>query len=115
MKKIKDLIKIWQTKSAPRLTREYYSIRLTVQDAARIEALAKLYSNVTREEIITDLISSGLDEIEASLPYIQGDRVIAVDEFGDPIYEDIGPSSTFHKTSRNIAADMKTDAQLSDS
>lgn len=115
MKKIKDLIRDWQTKPVPRFTQEYYSIRLSVQDAARIEALAELYPNVTREEIITDLITSGLDEVEASLPYIPGGRVIAVDEFGDPIYEDVGPSSSFHKITRNIAANMKTDTQFSDS
>jgi hypothetical protein len=44
-------------------------------------------------DIITDLISAGLDELESKMPYVEGDRVIEEDEFGDPIYEDAGPSA----------------------
>ncbi len=71
-----------------------------VEAIDRLEALNELYPNVSSVEIITDLISSALDEMETSLPYIKGQRVIAEDDQGDPIYEDIGSSSTFQNSSR---------------
>ncbi len=100
MEKFRELIHKWESRSRNCLTKREYAVRLPIHDAARLEALNELYPNVSREEIITDLISSGLDEMESALPYIKGKRVIAEDDHGDPIYEDIGPSSTFHTSSK---------------
>lgn len=43
---------------------------------------------------------SRLEELEASLPYVKGSKVVAVDEQGDPLYEDIGPTPRFLALSR---------------
>jgi len=88
--KVHDLVTMWEKTAQGELTRELFSIRLPVEDAARIAALAELFPRRSSEEIITDLLTTALHEIESSLPYIAGSRVVATDEQGDPIYEDIG-------------------------
>lgn len=93
------------------MTKQAYAIRLSLADAARIEALAEMYPNMGVEEIITDLIGSALDELETSMPYVQGTRVIAKDEFGDPIYEDIGPSARFHAAAKRHREALQTEPE----
>ncbi|HYW03879.1 MAG TPA: type 1 pili tip component [Gammaproteobacteria bacterium] len=97
---IKELVQEWEGKAAEKLTAREYSVRLPVHDAARIAALAEMYPLRTESQIITDLISSALDELESALPYVEGTRVVAEDEEGDPVYEDIGPSRRLYELTR---------------
>jgi len=90
-----ELIESWEREAAGELAEEYYSIRLAVTDAAKIEALAELYPGRSREQLIAGLLSVALDKVVASFPYVQGDRVITRDEEGDPIYEDVGHTPVF--------------------
>ena len=91
----KNLLETWSGSRAPELTEERYSIRLTADDAARLHALAELFPGTGAETIVTDLLNAALDEIEAAMPYEPGDKVIREDEFGDPIYEDVGLTPRF--------------------
>ncbi len=95
-----DLLDTWAARETPRKTREAYSIQLDTDDAAKIEALAELFPGVTTEQLISDLLASALDELEAAMPYVPGERVIQVDDHGDPIYEDTGLTPKFRKLVR---------------
>jgi len=86
----RSLLDAWAGEPAPVRTREAYSIRLTSEDAARIKALAELFPGVDEERIITDLLGAALEQTVAAIPYEAGDKVIREDEYGDPIYEDVG-------------------------
>jgi hypothetical protein len=57
--------------------------------------LAELFPRRNIEELITDLLSAALDEMESVMPYRQGTKVVATDEQGDPLYEDIGPTPRY--------------------
>lgn len=46
-------------------------------------------------ELLGELVSAALEELAASLPYVKGSKVIATDEQGFPVYEDIGPTPRF--------------------
>jgi len=46
------------------------------------------------------LLSTALDELEEALPYVPGTKIVAEDEFGDPIYEDVGVTPLFEELSR---------------
>jgi hypothetical protein len=96
----RTLLDNWQQKAQPVLTPAEYQVRLPVDDAARIHALAELYPGHTREEIITGLLGVALRELEAAMPYVRGTRVISRDEQGDPIYEDAGPTPRFNELLR---------------
>jgi hypothetical protein len=102
--KLRDLLETWERSAGERRTRQLFSIHLPVHDAAKVAALAQMYPGRSEQDIITDLLSTALDEIEAAFPYVQGSRVIAEDEQGDPIYEDAGLTPRFKElTKENLA------------
>jgi hypothetical protein len=105
---IGDLVGHWVHEATGALTEERYSIRLPVEDAAKIEALAEMFPRRTREQLITDLLSVALDELVSKLPYVQGERIIARDEEGDPIYEDVGLTPRYLELTREHASRLKT-------
>ena len=91
------LLETWSGSRKAELTDEHYSIRLRLEDAARIHALAELFPGNSPESLISDLLTTALDQVEASMPYVPGDKVIREDEFGDPIYEDVGITPRFRE------------------
>lgn len=93
--RFKTLLDSWSKRDAREKTEEHYSIQLTVDDAARVQALSELFPGNSSEELVGDLLSAALDEIEAAMPYVPGDNVIREDEFGDPVYEDVGLTPRF--------------------
>ena len=98
--KFKALLHDWQKKAGPARTASEYSIRLPVDDAARVQALAELFPGQSKEAIITDLLGYALQELAASMPYVPGKKVISQDDQGDPVYEDVGLTPRFMELTR---------------
>jgi hypothetical protein len=109
--RIKDLPEEWQDKAGGKRTIREYQIRLPIHVAAGIGALADMYPGRTQAQIITDLLSAALFELEEAFPYIQGKRVVAEDEFGDPMYEDVGPTPRFDELMRKHARLLKAELE----
>lgn len=105
--KVKDLIREWQTAPHVALTAHEYHVRLSIRDAARIAALLEMYPATTEARLITDLLSAALDELEAALPYVPGSRVIAEDDQGDPIYEDVGGTARFLELTKKYTIELE--------
>ena len=105
--KIKALAKHWEKPAKATMTENEYSFRLPIEDAAKIEALAEMYPKRTRSELLGELISSALEELETSLPYVAGNKVVAHDEMGDPLYEDVGPTPEFLDLSKKFKMLLK--------
>lgn len=110
MTTIKRLLKELEEHYAGDMTAREFAVRLPVKDAARLAALAEMYPRKSEAQLVTELLSAALDELEASFPYLQGPRVVAEDEFGDPIYEDLGPSRRFVDLTRKYSALLSGDA-----
>ncbi len=89
-----------------------YSIPLDVESAARLAALHEMYPRRSVEELLGELVGAALEELEASLPYVQGNKVVAPDEQGDPLYEDAGPTPRFLSLSRKYLHEL-TEAEHS--
>lgn len=102
--RIKNLVRIWEKSTDVRLTAREYHIKLPIQDAARIAALVEMYPAVTETKIISDLLSAALNELEVAMPYMPGGKVIAEDEQGDPIYEDVGNTARFFELMKKYVA-----------
>lgn len=85
-----DLIERWEREAAGELEDERMAVRLPLETAAKLEALAEIYPLRTREQLVTELLTVALDQVVERLPYVKGDKVIARDEEGDPIFEDVG-------------------------
>jgi hypothetical protein len=98
--KFKSLLDRWKKDPPPTLTAREYAVRLPLDDAARLAALAEMFPGRTPEQLITDLLATALQEIETSMPYIAGKKVISSDEQGDPIFEDIGLTPRFMELTR---------------
>ena len=105
----KGLMDAWSAQQEPAKTRQDYSVKLPLNDAARLHALAELYPDVAAERLITDLLSAALDEVEAAMPYVPGDRVIREDDHGDPVYEDVGMTPRFLGAVRKHRQSLETD------
>lgn len=113
--KISTLAKHWEDSAKARLTSKEYTLRLPIEDAARIAALSEMYPKRTEEELISELLSAALDELETSFPYKMGHKIIAEDELGDPLYEDIGPTPRFLDLSKKFMAMLKQNKKAANS
>lgn len=104
--KIRELAQHWEENAKGRLTKTGYVIHLDVEAAARLAAIAEMYPKRQTEELLGELIGAALEELEASFPYVQGQHVVATDEEGDPLYEDVGPTPRFLALSRRHLQDL---------
>jgi hypothetical protein len=105
--RFKSLLDSWSSQMPPATTEQAYSVRLSIDDAARIHALVDLYPGMDAERVITDLLSASLDELEAAMPYIPGERIIREDDHGDPVYEDTGLTPRFIKLTREYQQKLR--------
>jgi hypothetical protein len=96
----KELLQSWRVSAAAARTAEAYAVRLPLDDAAQLAALAEMYPGRSPEQLLSELLGAALKEIAAAMPYVAGQRVIATDEQGDPVYEDIGPTPRFIQLAR---------------
>jgi hypothetical protein len=108
--KFKPLLDRWKKVAAPTKTAKDYAVRLPLDDAARLQALSELFPGQSIEEIITDLMRAGLDEIEAAMPYEPGPKVISRDDQGDPVYEDVGLTPRFIEMSRKFKKKLQSES-----
>ncbi|TBU96432.1 pilin assembly protein [Phytopseudomonas dryadis] len=98
--KIRELVEQWEQSAKGRLTRTPYQVHLDLESAARLAALGEMYPKRQPEELLGELLGAALEELEASLPYVQGSQVVGSDEEGNPLYQDIGPTPRFLELSR---------------
>jgi hypothetical protein len=105
--KFKPLLDRWKKDAVPVRTVKEYPIRLDLDDASRLHALAALFPGQPIEAIITDLLRAGLDEIAAAIPYERGPKVISRDDHGDPVYEDIGMTPRFVELTRKFKKNLE--------
>ena len=96
----KELLDSWRERAAAPRTARAYAVRLPLDDAARLAALAELFPGRAPEQLITELLGAALKEVAAAMPYVAGQKVISTDDQGDPVYEDVGPTPRFMELTR---------------
>jgi hypothetical protein len=97
----KELLDSWRAGAAAPRTAKAYAVRLPVDDAARLDALADMFPGRTPEQLITELLGVALKDVAAAMPYVPGTRVISTDDQGDPVFEDIGLMPRFIELTRS--------------
>lgn len=97
---IKELLESWREHAAAPRTAGTWAVRLPLDDAARLAALAEMFPGRSPEQLVTELLGKALKELVAAMPYVAGKRVISTDEQGDPVYEDVGPTPRFMALAR---------------
>lgn len=101
----KDLVKVWDAPDNSKLTPKQISIRLPLLVSAKINALCEIYPRKTKTEIIGDLLSTALEQLEEGMESKRGEFI----EYEPtrcgrvPIYEDDGLRGIFrNRTIRNL-------------
>jgi hypothetical protein len=107
----RELLEDWTSDTRPVRTAREYAVRLPLDDAAKLHALAELFPGHTEEELITDLIGVALHELETAIPYKPGGRQISQDEQGDPIYEDVGLTPRFLELAKRYKHELASEAR----
>ncbi len=99
--KIRELAQHWEQNAAGRMSPTSHVLHLDLESEARLAALIDMYPKRKAEELLGELVAAALEEVEASFPYVPGRQVIATDEEGDPLYEDVGSTPRFLALSRH--------------
>ncbi|WP_328185411.1 hypothetical protein [Marinobacter sp. OP 3.4] len=66
--KVTDLPKHWQEEKQPADRTHDYNLRLPLEDAARVAALAEMYPDRSEADILNDMIAAALDDLAESTP-----------------------------------------------
>lgn len=104
--KICDLLCTWEREARTEPAAKEYRLDLSLENAARLAALAAMYPGRDQQRLLGELVAAALDELERAMPYVPGGKVIAEDELGDPIYEDLGPTPRFYELKRRFEEEL---------
>jgi len=75
-------------------------VSLSKTDLAKLEALAEVYEQPV-ETVMADLLNTALQEVESSIPYVPGSKIIRIED-GDPCYEDEGKMPDYLEARQRI-------------
>ncbi len=92
---VKELINEWASTVQIEEPVMSMKLHLPLELSAHLMALKDLYPGRTLKQILVDLLTAAVDELEETMPYLQGENIIAEDEYGDPIYQDMGLTPRF--------------------
>lgn len=93
--KASNLPDLWATPDNNRVTSKQYSFRLPVHVAAKIEALCEMFPGKNRTQIVADLLTSALDEVDRGFPSVAGHKLFEDPDTGEDVFEELGPSVRF--------------------
>lgn len=94
------LLEEFEQKATHKTTLTNVTIPISEDDLIRLEALASVF-DMPQSEMATALLHTVLQEVEASMPYRQGSKVIRIED-GDPVYEDVGPTPRYLAVKRRL-------------
>lgn len=117
--KASTLHDVWASPDNTRLTPKQFSFRLPIHVAAKVAALCEMFPQKSRTQIIADLLTSALDELEQNLPEAVGYPIsdedednerMAADHLGHdyiPLFHLGGPRGTFRRLANQHFADLE--------
>lgn len=105
--KAKDLVSVWGSPDNSRLTAKQSSFRLPVHVAAKLAALSDIYPQKTKTQLVADLLSAALAEMESTLPYYPGERFPEAEEDGEPLYVAEGPAGQFRSLTNKYYMELE--------
>lgn len=99
---MKNLVESWTFPSAPN-ERIQVTLRIQFDDYARLHALKAAYPRRSVNDILSDIIRLGLDEIIEALPtYVITERQLAECPGPEEVGDEYGPSLDFRLAYRRI-------------
>jgi hypothetical protein len=107
--KAKDLASVWGSPDNSRLTAKQASFRLPVHVAAKLSALGEMYPQKTKTQLVADLLSAALTDLESGLKAYPGVRFPNETDDGEPLYEATGPASIFRTLTNKFYVELETE------
>jgi len=117
--KTSHLHELWAGPDNSRLTNKQFSFRLPVHIAAKLAALCEIYPQKNRTQIVADLLTAALDDLEKNLPEAFGEFAqMEVDSdmadqigcaAGEKVYELGGERGRFHKLANKHYKELEND------
>ncbi|WP_299181007.1 hypothetical protein [uncultured Neptuniibacter sp.] len=83
------LLDEWEKRARKINGRRSETLSIYQSDIIKLEALAAMYE-LPKDDVVATLIHEALNELEAKMPYVQGSKVIRIED-GEEIFEDAGP------------------------
>ena len=112
--KPKDLITIWNAPDPPRLTPKQVSVRLPMLVSAKISALCDLFPKKTKTEIIGDLLTSALEQMEQDFPSRKGHFVLNDPDTGEEMFAEIGIAADFRRITEKYLRELEAEAGVTE-
>lgn len=97
---VEELVASWESTQEDKKKEVQLHCQLPMGLVAKIAALVDLYPDKSQDDIIRELLSIAVAQVESAFPYVPGPKVVAEDDQCDPVYEDLGPSPKFHQFMR---------------
>ncbi|MFW1677919.1 hypothetical protein ACFVYJ_09075 [Pontibacter sp. JAM-7] len=97
---LSKLLEGWENRARHVSGRVDETLSLYQADSVKLEALARMY-RLPKEEVVASLIHEALQELEAKMPYVPGNKVIRIED-GEEIYEDAGPMPRYMEEQRKV-------------
>lgn len=116
--KTSHLHDLWAGPDNTRLTKQQFSFRLPVHVAAKLAALCDLYPTKNRTQIVADLLTAAIDDLEQHLPQGAGEAIDKADTWfaeqigcavGETIYKLGGPRGQFRDAANAYYRDMEVE------
>jgi hypothetical protein len=105
--KAKDLHVVWSAPDNTRLTTKQFSFRLPVHVAAKLAALGEIYPAKSRTQLVADLLSASLQDLEGSFPSIKGRFFTNDPDTGAEVFEDVGLHARYASLANKFFEDLE--------
>lgn len=102
----KHLAELWGAPDNSRLTAKQQSFRLPVHVAAKLAALSDLYPGKTKTQIVGDLLSVALEQMESGLKSYPSSDYVTTENGRDVVYA-IGPRVTYRNKTNQYYAELE--------
>jgi len=108
--KAADLVTVWSAPDNSRLTAKQYSFRLPVHVAAKLAALEELYPTRSRTQLVGDLLTAAIAEVEKSLESHAGAPLgHKHPETGEEMYEEEGQIASYRRAANRHYQAIETE------
>lgn len=105
--KPETLVALWSAPDNTRLTSKQYTFRLPTHVAAKVHALCDMYPAKTRTQIVADLLTSALQNIDQGMAMFEGPVVAKDPDTGEEIYDAHGPRIEFRELANKHFAEIE--------
>jgi len=107
--KASDLATVWGAPDNSRVTAKQYSFRLPVQVAAKLAALEELYPTWSRTQLVGDLLTAAINDLEQNLPSHAGRPMGKHPDTGEETFEEMGQAAEYRRSANKHYQAIETE------